>query len=231
VISVYVHVIKSSAGNGDVTDAMIRDQLAELDSAYVASGFTFQLVSRDDHTNDAWYNATHGSPAEADMKNQLRQGSATALNLYTGVNDGSLLGWATFPNNYATRPKMDGVVIHWGTLPGGGLAGASADEPDGVLTYDGGATTTHEVGHWLGLYHTFQGGCDTRRGDFVDDTAAERSPQYYCEQRDSCTGPKFPGSDPIYNFMDYVDDECMNHFTAGQNTRARQFYAAYRLGK
>ncbi len=227
-IPVYVHVIRRSNGDGAVNDTMLGKQIDELNSAYAAAGFSFKIVSKDETVNDTWFTATIGSPAETAMKTALRQGGANALNLYTGVNDGSLLGWATFPSSYASKPKADGVVILWATLPGGGAGGDSTSEPDGHLTYDGGATTTHEVGHWLGLYHTFQGGCNERKGDLVADTEAERSPQYYCVERDSCTGPRFPGSDPIHNFMDYVDDLCMDHFTTGQNTRLRQQYASFR---
>jgi hypothetical protein len=224
-INVYVHVITNSTGGGNVTDAQINSQLSVLNSAYAGAGFSFNLASTTRTANNTWFNAGQGTTAEVQMKSALRQGTADDLNLYfTNAGNGSLLGWATFPWNYAGNPSYDGVVCLWASVPGGAAA-----------PYNEGDTGTHEVGHWLGLYHTFQGGCarsTTNGGDFVSDTAAERSPAYGCPTgRDSCTGKNFPGVDPITNFMDYTDDYCMNQFSGGQGTRMNAAWNAYRLGK
>jgi hypothetical protein len=227
-IPVYVHIILNSAGDGDVS-SLVPAQIQVLNEAFELAGFKFRLVDMDVTTNDAWYSATPGSAEELAMKTALRRGGSDALNIYTGVNDGSLLGWATFPSSYDDDPISDGVVLLTESLPDGGLVipVPPALEPDGLITYDRGDTGTHEVGHWLGLFHTFEGGC-SRRGDRIDDTPAELEPQFFCVDRNSCASPAFPATDPIHNFMDYVDDECMDQFTTDQNHRMVRQFSAFR---
>src|SRR6185503_17904903 len=167
-ISVYFHVINQGSGinNGDVSSTMINDQMKVLNDAYAPWGWSFNLVATDRTTNATWYNACDSSGNESAMKNALRQGTADDLNLYTCNPGGGLLGWATFPSSYTSSPKMDGVVILYSSLPGGSAA-----------PYNLGDTATHEIGHWMGLYHTFQGGC-AKNNDLVADTPAERSPAF-----------------------------------------------------
>jgi hypothetical protein len=217
-INTYVHVIRDSSGNGGPTTAMMNDQIAVLNAAY--PGYTFTVVATDFTNNSSWFTATHSTTAETEMKTALHQGTADDLNIYYNNMGGGLLGWATFPQNYASSPAMDGVVILTSSLPGGSAA-----------PYNLGDTGTHEVGHWMGLYHTFQGGC-SGQGDGVADTNAERSPAYGCPiGRDSCASKRSPGADPIHNFMDYTDDACMYEFSAGQASRMSSMWATYRAGK
>jgi hypothetical protein len=221
-VNVYFHVINQGSGiaNGDVPDSQINDQIAALNAAFAGSGTTFVLAGTTRTTNATWYTAGPGSKAEAQMKAALRQGSADDLNVYSNNPSGGYLGWATFPWRYSSRPLDDGIVVLFASLPGGS-----------AVPYNEGDTATHEVGHWMGLYHTFQGGC-SRTNDYVSDTPAERSPAYGCpEGRNSCTGSRYPGLDPIHNFMDYTDDACMYEFTAGQRSRMSSMWATYRNGK
>ena len=223
-VPVYVHVITSSTGAGDVSSRVPR-QNAVLNNAFSAAGVRFDLVDTTVTANDAWYNVGFGSKEEKAMKTALRQGGADTLNIYTANLGGGLLGWATFPKSAKSQLADDGVIVLDESLPGGNAEFANSTEPDGVLSYNIGDTGTHEVGHWLGLYHTFQNGCSAS-GDLVDDTPAEAAPQFFCSVRDSCSNR--PGTDPIHNFMDYVDDACMFEFTGGQDGRMRDQWATYR---
>jgi hypothetical protein len=230
-INVYFHVIQQNgtcgvSGTGSFPDSWLNAQINVLNVAYAGNGpggvgantpFRFVRAGSDCTVSSSWYNAGPGTAAESQMKNALRIGTADDLNIYTTSGAG-YLGWATFPSNYAGNPKNDGAVIYWASLPG-----------SSYVPYNLGDTATHEIGHWVGLYHTFQGGCNGQ-GDFVSDTPAERTYAFGCPAgRDTCKNK--PGLDPIYNFMDYTDDACMYQFTAGQSARADAQWITYRQGK
>ncbi len=219
-IPVVVHVIQenSTRAGGNIPDSMIHAQVDVLNESFAgatggaptAFGFTLQSINR--VTNPSWYPINYGSSTERSMKRSLRTGGAETLNLYLGDLSSGLLGWATFPQRSIN--KLDGVVVLSESLPGGT-----------ATNYNLGDTGTHEVGHWLNLYHTFQGGC-SGSGDGVSDTPAEASPAYQCPTgRDTCSSA---GVDPIHNFMDYTYDSCMYEFTPGQASRMLTAWNAYR---
>ncbi len=219
VINVYFHVVRSgtSASQGSLSTSAINSQMTVLNNAFSSWGWTFNLVSTDYTTNSTWYNGCYGS-SETAMKNALHQGTADDLNIYSCNPSGGILGYATFPSSYNSSPLRDGVVLLFSSLPGGTAA-----------PYNLGDTGTHEVGHWMGLYHTFQGGCNGN-GDFVSDTPAEKSAAFGCPTgRNSCANK--PGNDPITNFMDYTDDSCMFLFSTGQDARMDSQFTTYRFGQ
>jgi len=218
-IPIYFHVITDGA-NGQVSDTTINNQIVALNKSYsgqlggVKTGFHFRVAGVD-HTNNAnWFAVNPGDPAEKAMKRALHTGGPDVLNVYT-ASGGDFLGWATFPSSYASKPWYDGIVIDYRSMPGG---------PYGT-NFSLGLTLTHESGHWLGLYHTFQGGCSPT-GDLVDDTPAEKTPTSGCPTgKDTCNKP---GKDPVHNFMDYSYDSCYTQFTAGQRDRMQDQWNYFR---
>ena len=123
-VNLYFHVIMSSSGLGNVSDAMLKKQLEVLNEDFKSSLFQFEVKSIDRTANDDWYKMVQDSKAESNAKNALRKGTAADLNIYlvAGLIQGgvetTLLGWATFPKDYKEKPKYDGVVISSATLPG-----------------------------------------------------------------------------------------------------------------
>ena len=225
-IPVYAHVIDGTHSRGP-TERAVRRQIDVLNSAYgggqseesAATRFRFYLESFDRTRNERWFTASLFDAADKELRRRLHQGGPEALNLYISAprstqTDNIVLGWSTVPWKARRHPNLDGVTIHRASLPGGGFS-----------RYNRGDTTVHEVGHWLGLFHTFEGGCSPGN-DRVEDTPAEAEPSLGCEiGRDTCESE---GLDPIRNFMNYSFDDCMNMFTPGQAARMTDNWLAYR---
>ena len=227
-IPTYVHVIKGKhrgervpAGPKRVRNliAILNNGMAGNQSQLSApTRYRFVLRKIRYKKRDGWHHAFLNGPRDRKMKRKMHVGNARTLNLYInggGPKNYPVLGWARFPWQYREAPYLDGVTVNFAAMPGGKANG-----------YNLGDTVIHETGHWLGLFHTFQGGCGPE-GDLVSDTAAEGQPSYYCETtRDTCPAP---GLDPVRNFMDYSQDACMNLLTTGQVRRMDSAFEKWRL--
>jgi hypothetical protein len=227
-IPVYVHVIRGTHRTERHTAGprQVRRMIKVLNKGFhggeskanTPTRFTFKLRHIDYTKRDGWYHAYLFRPMDKQMRRKLHRGGKRALNIY--INGGGpigqpVLGWTTFPWKQRKHPLLDGVAVNWRAMPWGTLK-----------RYHQGDTIIHETGHWLGLFHTFQGGCKPP-GDKVADTPYERTPSYRCNTKsDSCKGK--PGLDPVHNFMDYSWDSCMNQFTPGQVARMDRSFVKYR---
>lgn len=223
VVPVVFHVINQGPGieNGDVPETMLQAQIDVLNDAFSGGAggantdFRFELALVTRTTNAAWYTAASNSPEEYAMKEALHEGGAGTLNFYS---TNSPWNWGTFAWAYQGAPLHDGVVVRHRSLPGGG-------DP----YFGTGDIGVHEVGHWLGLYHTHQGECSTNN-DFVADTPAMKAggAQSCPSPRDTCKGRNYPGTDPLNNYMTGMIDSCANQFTAGQGERMSVMWSLYR---
>jgi hypothetical protein len=226
-VRTFVHVI-TNGDEGFVDPGVINQQMGVLNAAFAGfygpnasrTGFRFNLRDITYTDNAAWFDAYPESAEEREMKSALKRGGPRTLNIYlTNAAEQQLLGWAYFPkiNKRKKDRVLDGVIVNYASLPGG---------PFGSQ-FSLGQTTTHEVGHWLGLYHTFEDGCGGR-GDRIDDTPAELEPTSGCpEGKDTCPQPGF---DPIHNFMDYSFDSCYQEFTKDQSRRMQRQWLHWREG-
>ncbi|HUS65469.1 MAG TPA: pre-peptidase C-terminal domain-containing protein [Kofleriaceae bacterium] len=238
-IPVVFHVIQKTDGTGAISEDLLRSQIDILNEDFLAlSGtpgaggrpgairFALATVDPDGNptegievvTNDSWFRDP-GPGAPSPMKNALAWDPERYFNLYTNDASGAL-GYATFPSQNAGSTS-DGVVLLWTSV--------GRDAPQGGI-YNQGRTATHEVGHYLGLFHTFQGGCGSSSspyssGDLVADTVAHSQPDFDCvAAASSCGG----GQLPIKNFMDYTPDTCMTGFSTEQVNRMRCSMMQYR---
>jgi len=214
-IPVVVHVISKTDGTGNLSDARIQRQIQVLNEDYAArtgtlgaNGFNtkiqFELVETTRTVNDTWYNDGN---AESTYKAALGRDQSKFCNIYTNSASG-YLGYAYFPQSNAGT--LDGIVVYWEAFGG---------RDEGFSIYNQGRTLVHEMGHYLGLYHTFQGGSTCNNtytgGDLIVDTPPESEAHYNCVQTTTCST-----DDPIHNYMNYTPDACMDRFTSEQSNRA-----------
>ncbi|OHE97273.1 metalloprotease 1 [Colletotrichum orchidophilum] len=197
--------------------ATLEEQFQVLHDVYSRYGITMKLGGTSRTANASWSTVTNLTD-ELAMKSALRQGNYQTLNLYV-QSIYPTLGRCFYPEADAVPGSetftLDGCQIDVSTVPG-------ADSPTGN---DRGYMAVHEVGHWFGLPHTFQGGCQGT--DYVDDTPAQATPSWNCTVgQDTC--PDLPGLDPLYNFMNYQADNCWNEFTPGQLKRMQEQWTTFR---
>jgi len=221
VIPVYFHFVTKSTNQDAIPVGMWQKQLGVLNRNYGPGGFVFRLAGTTRTVNDDW--AVSADPAP--MQKALRKGGYSTLNIYF-VTDlaNNVLGQCSMPTS--TPPNIDpakfatdGCLINAGTMPDGNIYG-----------YNMGYTAVHEVGHWMGLLHTFEGYRCDGDGDHVDDTPAQSKSTSGCPtSKDSC--PNSPGMDAVHNFMDYSTDACYRGFTPGQILRMKDLWSMYRQGK
>jgi PKD repeat protein len=232
-IPVVFHVIENASGQGRLSEALIQSQLDILNEDFEALAgtpggtgnagairFVFASVDPDGNdtvgfrrvVNDTYYRDGSGT------KTALNWNPRLYFNIYTNDPGNGLLGYATFPQQSAGT-STDGVVLSWRYV--------GRNAPTGGI-YNQGRTGTHEVGHYLGLLHTFQGGCGTgyTAGDLIADTQAEAQEHYDCNVNTAsgCGA----GLAPIRNYMNYTNDTCMTHFTPEQVNRMRCSVINYR---
>ncbi|KAF4232929.1 hypothetical protein CNMCM8980_004671 [Aspergillus fumigatiaffinis] len=249
-IETWFHIVSGETDADLVTDEMVILQLHYLQRAYENASISYRLKGVTRHINKTW--ARNGD--DSAMKKALRKGGYSTLNVYFQTNlqppsttdfarwtsEGdnrhaynsdlappSVLGFCTLPDPSinASSPRVsyskDGCNVLAKTMPGGPMT-----------HYNRGGTAIHEIGHWNGLLHTFEGESCSKdnAGDYIADTPQQSVPTDGCpSQKDSC--PDSPGLDDIHNFMDYSSDDCYASFTSNQLKRMRDMWFSMRKGK
>lgn len=246
-VPIVVHVIHTG-GQDNVAESQIMSQIDVLNEDYRAKAgsagalgvdtkIEFCLAKLDPDGNPTSGITRTESPLaehvqadEAALKALIRWDTERYLNIWVvksigGEGENRILGYARYPEDPA---GLDGVVIAYRNFG-----------RTGILTppYNRGRTLTHEIGHSLGLFHPFQGGClgslpstCLEFGDNVCDTPQSLFEAFGCNLGDSantCTEYPFDGPDAADNYMNYGNDACMHGFTPGQAVRMRNVFEIY----
>lgn len=186
----------------------------------------FKLASKNHPTG---YNLSNGDPAITIGINAWPSAGpdwAGYLNIFvsdanTAGQTNSTLGISALPGN----ADGDGLWISYRSFGGPGFNCTSGVLFNSNNTYNLGRTGTHEVGHYLGLYHVFQGSsCGDNDSNppgpiDVNDTPAQSNPHYGCPSVTNCSNVPAActgSTDNFYSFMDYSNDDCMVMFTSDQ---------------
>ncbi|KAM3462211.1 hypothetical protein BB8028_0002g16720 [Beauveria bassiana] len=209
-IDLYMHFVgPDDKSPEDQLRKIAEKQLDVLNTAFRDSdiSFTMQDVL---FWNDAFYAGIQDGGELASMIQKYRRGDTKTLNLFVpkfpskSLGIGGCISIDDLFMLQTTPLSSDGCFVDSTTLPG------SISK-----RYNQGKTAVHEVGHWLGLLHTFDGGCDGD-GDHIRDTPAQAYATYRCDDEFQDTCPAKDGYDPIHNYMGYSYDSCMTEFTKGQ---------------
>lgn len=196
---------------GLVADANIEFELATEDP----DGNPTNGITRTETEREVF--GTEGNPIKyAEAGGTPAWSTDRYLNMWVGNLEGGLLGYAQFPG---MPPETDGVVVLYTAF---GTTGA-AQEP-----YNLGRTATHEVGHFLNLFHIWGDSDDCSGTDEVPDTPPALAPNEGCPEFPRVTCNNAPNGDMFMNYMDYVNDACMFMFTAGQVLRMNATLATER---
>lgn len=240
IIPVVFHVIHQG-GNENISKEQIEDQIRILNEDFrrlnadasntraeflpvaTDANVEFRLAKLDPQGNCTdgivrkWSPLTFNASDDNGVKGVSYWNSAKYFNVWvvaTIANDGqqgTILGYAQFPGFGSAA--TDGVVVRADFV---GSIGTGANNGSR------GRTLTHEAGHWLGLFHTFQGGCTGGVfGEGVDDTPpqAEATPSNCPLSANTCSNDNPDLPDMVENYMDYSNGACQNTYTLGQKAR------------
>jgi hypothetical protein len=214
-----------TAPNGELTEGLISNNIIEsqtnvLNNHYNDLVYSFTINSIDSASNAGWYYATDSHLFETGQWDNEDQYLIMAQDMAIDVENSINFYWtgAYYTSGLGVYPWSfdEDDARH-------GLFCANYTHPGSIGTFSEGITAIHEIGHYFGLYHTFENGCGFP-GDEVEDTPTQFEPNYGCPINNYSCG----NYDDIGNYMDYSDDVCLNHFTDGQKNRMAWALETYR---